>query len=103
MDDVEYGERLQVARKAKGWTQAELGDVIGRSSRMVREYETGRRPVETALRDEIRRHLGDFDAEGDPVELAVKRTRLVEWRKSDVITTYQRHLFEQDEAERRSS
>lgn len=103
MDDAEYGERLKVARKAKGWTQRDLGDLINRSSRMIRDYENGSRAVEPPLRAEIRRHLGDFDAEGDPVELAVKRTRLVEWRKSDVITTYQRHLFEQDEAERRSS
>ena len=102
MDDAEYGERLEVARKAKGWNQTQLGMVIGRSARMVREYEKGRRRVEPALRELIRAELGDFDAEGDPVEIAVRRSRLIEWRQGDVITTYQRHLFEQDQAERRS-
>jgi transcriptional regulator with XRE-family HTH domain len=100
MDDREYGSRLQVARRAKGWTQQELADVIGRSSRMVRLYEKGEVSVDPALRRVLSDHLGDFDAEGDPVEVAVRRSRLVAWRQSDVVSTYQRHLFEQDEAER---
>lgn len=102
MDDVEYGQRLQVARKAKGLTQTALGDLIGRGSSMIRAYETGKVAVDPALRAELRRHLGSFDEEGDAVELAVRQSRLIGWRQSDVITTYQRHLFEQDEAERRS-
>jgi transcriptional regulator with XRE-family HTH domain len=101
MDDVEFGERLRVARKAKGWSQQQLADAMKYSSRQIRAFEKGA-PVSEPLRVEMRRHLGDFDLEGDPVELAIDQTELVQWRKLDLKTAYQRHLFDQADAERRS-
>jgi len=36
------GERIRELRKEKGWSQAELGELVGTDSQHISRYETGR-------------------------------------------------------------
>lgn len=92
-----FGKRLQAARKNKGYrTQQALGDVVGLSARMIRHYEspTGKVPPPDVLM-RLREVLGDFDSGGDPVEVAIRRSELDDWRQDTVVGFYKRHLQEQ--------
>jgi Zn-dependent peptidase ImmA (M78 family)/transcriptional regulator with XRE-family HTH domain len=40
---VFWGERLQLAREFKGWTQKELGQCLGVSHALISDYENGKR------------------------------------------------------------
>lgn len=93
-----FGQRLQAARKAAGYrTQDSLGDAIGTSGKTIRNYEGDKyRPPADALA-KLRRLLGEFDVEGDPVEVAVRQSELIEWRQDAVLSTYKRNLHEQRE------
>lgn len=91
-----FGQRLQAARKRAGYrTQDALGDVVGVSGRTVRNYENDKTMPDLATLTRLRELLGEFDVEGDPVESAVRQSRLIEWRQNAVITEYQKHLYEQ--------
>jgi ribosome-binding protein aMBF1 (putative translation factor) len=94
--DVDYGRAVRAARKSKGMrTQAELGDVIGRSGKMVQHYEAGRY-LTPEVRALLEKALGDaLGPTGDAVEAALDRSELNEWRASDVKTLYKRHLHDQ--------
>lgn len=48
-----------------------------------------------AERELIRTLLGPYDAEGDAVEVAVRRSSLVKWRQDAVISEYEKHRYEQ--------
>lgn len=100
MNERTYGERLREARRRAGYKkQQALGDMIGRSDRTVRSWETNHTEPDDADKALLRELLGDFDTEGDPVESAVRSSRLTEDRQYAVISTYKRHLREQDEGE----
>lgn len=93
--DTEYGKQLRAARRAAGYrTQEELADAIGRSQKMVQHYEAGRY-LTPDVRALLERVLGPFATAGDPVEVALDRSELDDWRASDVKTLYKRHLQEQ--------
>lgn len=48
---MELGKRLKMAREAKGWTQAELGQLLNVSDATINRYERGqRRPDPNTLR-----------------------------------------------------
>ncbi len=102
MDDT-FGTRLQIARKRAGIrTQEALGDLVGVSAKTIRNYETNKtRPVDPAILDALREHVGEFDLPGDPVEAAVRASRLTEDRQYVVLGTYKRQLREQDEESER--
>lgn len=95
-EDKAYGEALRVARKRAGFrTQEALGDVVGRSSRQVQNYEKGKY-LTPEIRAQLERVLGKFyDGDSDPVVAAINRSQLDEWRRDDVRSTYRRHLHEQ--------
>lgn len=103
MEIPTFGQRLQAARKRAGYrSQQALGDAIGRSSRTVRNWETDTTSPDRLDIEALREVLGEFDSTGDPVETAVRGSRLTEDRQYVVIATYKRELREQDEeAERR--
>lgn len=106
MTETTFGKRLQAARKSAGYrTQEALGDALGVSGRTVRNWETDVYPVALEHRDAITRLLGSgVFAEGDPVEIAVRSSRLTEDRQYGVIGYYKRQLREQDdELERRGA
>ena len=95
-----FGERLQAARKRAGYrTQQALGDVMGRSPRTIRNWETDKTLPDVADLAELREVLGNFDSGVDPVEVAVRASRLTEDRQYVVIATYKRELRQQDEEE----
>lgn len=65
-DSNEFGELLRQMRLAKGWTQKQLGDLIGVSNHQVAKWETGTRkpPSRHDTRDQVVRMsqlLGDRD------------------------------------------
>lgn len=96
MNTQTFGQRLQAARRRKGFkTQTALGDRLGVSGRTIRNYETGHTMPDLATLQQLREVLGDFDVEGDPVEVAVRESRLIEWRQDAVVSTYKKHLYEQ--------
>jgi len=45
----------------------------------------------------LRNLLGDYDNPGDPVEVAIRSSRLTEDRQYAVLGVYKRQLREQDE------
>lgn len=93
--DQEYGRQLRAARRAAGYrTQEELADAIGRSQKMVQHYEAGKH-LTPDVRASLERVLGQFAVTGDPVEVALDRSGLEDWRASDVKTLYKRHWLEQ--------
>ena len=94
--NLTFGERLKAARKGAGYkSQQALADDLGVSDRLVRMWETDERlpPPDKLLR--LRTLVGEFDAAGDPVEVAVRQSPLVEWRQDETISHYKRHLYEQ--------
>lgn len=105
MTETDYGKRLQAARKAAGYrTQEAFGDLLGVTSRTVRYWEAGTYPVPLEYRDKITELLGGgVFAEGDPVEVAVRSSRLTEDRQYVVLGTYKRQLREQDEEAERGA
>lgn len=99
MDDEEYGRRLREARRRAGFkTQEMLGDRIGRSSKMVRNYEAGKHltPEIKAALEEV---LGEFADEGDPVERAIRHSQLIKWRQDDLVSKYEKHVYDQSREE----
>ena len=47
-----FGQKLTIARKQKGWTQGELGDMVNVASGLIGKYERGEvnPPLEVACR-----------------------------------------------------
>jgi transcriptional regulator with XRE-family HTH domain len=76
-------------------TQKALGDVVGVSGKSIRNYERNVYPPPPDKREALRRVLGEFDTEGDPVEVALRQSQLQPWRQAALIAEYQRHLHEQ--------
>lgn len=97
--DETFGAKLQRARKLAGYkTQQSLGDKVGVSGKTIRNWETGvTRPenIDPGHRAALRKLVGSFDDEGDPVEVALKNSGLIEWRWGAVYNEYKRHLHEQ--------
>jgi transcriptional regulator with XRE-family HTH domain len=98
MEDT-FGKRLQAARKANGYrTQEALGEIIGVSGKTIRNWETDRHRPDPGAVIALRKLLGNFDVQGDPVEVAVRQSELTEDRQYDVIGYYKRQVREQREA-----
>lgn len=96
--DPMFGERLQAARKRAGYrTQQALGDVIGVSGRTIRNWETDKTHPDANDLAALRRAVGTFDVAGDPVEVAMRESRLTEDRQYVVLAAYKRELRQQDE------
>lgn len=89
------GARLRAARRAAGFkTQKALGDAVGRSGKMIQNYENGS-DIPPDILIALRKVIGPFDSGQDAVEAAVRRSELSEWRQTAVISVYQRNLDEQ--------
>ena len=53
------GEEIRAKREAKGWSPAELGEMIGRSQRQIYRYETGESPIDGMVSIALRQVLGE--------------------------------------------
>ena len=63
------GERIKKARKNKGWSQSELGQVLGVSQQMIAQFENSKRRPKLETLDKIASALdvGVLDLLGDIV------------------------------------
>ena len=101
MDKQEHGRRLKSAMGLRGLSRDSIADVTGASARTVTNWTRGATMPSDGDRALLRAVLGSYDTEGDPVEAAVRASRLTEDRQYGVIGYYKRQLREQDdEAER---
>lgn len=97
MDKAEHGHRLKVAMSRAGVDRKDIAGALDVSPRTVTNWTSGSTLPTPAQRDALRRMLGAYDDTGDPVEVAVRSSALVEWRQDTVIGFYKRHLHEQRE------
>lgn len=106
MDDEETRRHADALRRAIAEAEVERGHGVvrqeimaatGKSYRAVGYWTSPTSPKmpSAADRAHLRKILGPYDAAGDPVEVAIRRSELAAWRQTDVIGTYQRHLHEQ--------
>ena len=86
----DFGERLTGLRKAKGLTQAQLGDLVGVSNRVIAYYEKETQyppsrlivPLAKALGVSADELLGMKEAKADP-----DPTKAALWRRLKVVET----------------
>lgn len=95
MDKREHGSRLKTAMSAKGFDRQMVADATGVRVRTVTNWTTGSTMPSAREREDLRRLFGDYDAVGDPVEVAVRGSELSAWRQSAVLSEYQKHLHQQ--------
>lgn len=99
MDKAEHGKRLRTAMAAQGKMRADISLATGVKSRTVTNWTTGHTMPSERERLALRSLLGPYDSTGDPVELAVRGSDLVEWRQDAVMSVYRRNLSEQREGQ----
>jgi transcriptional regulator with XRE-family HTH domain len=95
MDKAEHGKRLAAAMAARRKGRQEVADVTGRGVRTITNWTAGETMPSDTERAALRRLLGDYDNPGDPVEVAVRSSALMEWRQDAVLSVYKRNLHEQ--------
>lgn len=101
MDKQEHGRRLKAAMSLNGLGREAIADAADVTVRTVTNWTSGDTMPTELERSKIRKVVGDYDVAGDPVEAAVRSSRLTEDRQHVVLGTYKRQLREQDdEAER---
>ena len=101
MDKATHGRRLAAAMDTQRVGRDEIADLAGTSTRTVTNWRKGVTMPTLGQREAIRSRLGAYDADGDPVEVAVRASRLTDDRQHVVLGTYKRELREQDEASER--
>lgn len=97
MEKAEHADRLKTALAAKRLDRQALADALGVNVRTVTNWQTGATMPSESQRVALRQLLGNYDAPGDPVEIAVRASELTEDRQYDVIGYYKRRLREQRE------
>lgn len=95
MDKTEHGARLKRAIGQAGSNRQAIADTLGVALRTVTNWTSGSTMPSERERATLRVMFPGYDAPGDEVESAVRRSELVDWRQSAVITEYKRHLHEQ--------
>lgn len=98
MNKGEHGRRLARAIGARRLSRDTVADAAGVKPRTVTNWTSGATMPSERERDALHQLLGDYDAEGDPVEIAVRASVLTEDRQDTVVGFYKRHLREQREA-----
>lgn len=95
MDKQEHGRRLKAAIAARGLDRQTVADAVQVGVRTVTNWTTGATWPSERERVSLRRLLGEYDAAGDAVELAVRGSALLGWRQDAVLSVYKRHMHEQ--------
>lgn len=94
--DNHLGLRLKTLREERRWSQQQLADALGVSTKTVSNWENGRNDPRSSL-GAIEKLFGTSLTENhaDPVEAAIRASRLAEWRQDAVLSFYKRNLHEQ--------
>lgn len=95
MDKREHGSRLKAAMASRRYDRQVIADATGVRPRTVTNWTSGATMPSAAERMALRQLLGEYDATGDQVELAVRASELREWRQDAVLSFYKRNLHEQ--------
>lgn len=95
MNKEEHGRRLREAMASTGKSRTDVADVLGANVKTVTNWRSGSTMPSAADRELLRRLFPGYDAAGDPVEVALRGSELVEWRQDAVLSTYKRNLHEQ--------
>jgi len=95
MDKTEHGKRLRAAIAARRFDRQVIADATGVRPRTVTNWTTGKTMPSAVEREALKRLLGEYDAAGDQVEVAVRSSELQEWRQDAVLSFYKRNLHEQ--------
>lgn len=90
-----HGLRLKAAIAEKGLSRTEVADYVGTSERTVTNWRSGKTMPSDAEKVRLRELLGPYDYPGDPVEVAVRSSALIDWRQDAVLSVYKRNLHEQ--------
>lgn len=100
MDKETHGRLLRRAMAERGLSNELVADATGVGVRTVSNWRNGVTLPDDAKAVSLRRLLGDYDqADGvSEVETAVRRSPLIKWRQDTVIATYERNLYEQQQA-----
>lgn len=80
---------------AKRYDRQVIADATGVNPRTVTNWTSGATMPSGVEREALRRLLGEYDSQGDPVEVAVRGSELAEWRQDLVLSHYKRNLHEQ--------
>lgn len=95
MDKQQHGLRLKAAMAAQGKDRQVVADYTQVKVRTVTNWTSGATMPSDREREALRRLLGRYDDTGDPVEVAVRQSELIDWRQDAVLSTYKRNLYEQ--------
>lgn len=79
----------------RGYDRQVVADATGVEVRTITNWSTGKTMPSGAQRSALRALLGEYDALGDQVEVAVRSSELHEWRQDAVLSFYKRNLHEQ--------
>lgn len=97
MNKQEHGQALKRAMGVYDVGRQSLALSLDVSPRTVTNWTTGSTMPSERERAAIRKLLPGYDAEGDPVEKAIRRSELIDWRQDAVLSVYKRNLHEQRE------
>lgn len=95
MDKQEHGRRLKSAMASRRYDRQVIADATGVQPRTVTNWTSGATMPSSTERAALRALLGEYDALGDQVEVAVRSSELHEWRQDAVLSFYKRNLHEQ--------
>lgn len=91
----DHGLRLKVAMSRARVDRQRIADATGVKPRTVTNWTSGKTMPTEAEKTVLRNLFGDYDNPGDPVEVAIDRSELHDWRRDRVKSEYKRQLQEQ--------
>lgn len=99
-DIEQMGQRIREARERLGLTQEALAELIGRDQHTISHYETGSRALivtelpalARALRVPISYFFGDYDPDGEVLDLASELKLMPPRQKKQVIARWRLEL-----------
>lgn len=103
MEKAEHAKRLRDAiATSRRYGRTDIEAATGKGYRTVSNWVSESKPMMPSDKDRatLRKMFPGYDEAGDPVEVAVRQSRLTEDRQYTVLGTYKRELRLQDEEER---
>ena len=101
MDKQTHSRLLRKAMADKGLDRGVVADATDVQPRTVTNWRSGSTMPTEKERAALRRLFGPYDEGGElgEVESAVRRSPLHKWRQDAVISTYEKHLWDQGREE----